>query len=147
VEGHDTWNKNVCNVRPQKEETKLTRLTFWGNNKKTIIDCGTPTVNLLTVKLLINSVVLTPLGVGHRIFLSQHPHDLPEFLHMKIENFPQDVIDQYKLHNKVGSMGFVILRVEKGMYGLPYANIITHKLLKERLERHGYTQSDKTPGF
>ena len=48
-----TYGKIVCNVRPQKEETNRTRLTFGGNNTYTEIDCGTPTANLLTVKLLL----------------------------------------------------------------------------------------------
>ena len=33
------------------------------------------------------------------------------------------------------------------MYGIPHAGIIAQKLLEERLEKHGYRQSDKTPGF
>ena len=37
--------------------------------------------------------------------------------------------------------------MEKGIYGLPHAGIISQKLLKERLEKHGYRQSDETPGF
>ena len=48
----------VCNVRPQKEEVNRTRLTFGGQNLDVPIDCGTPTASLLTIKLLLNSVVL-----------------------------------------------------------------------------------------
>ena len=33
------------------------------------------------------------------------------------------------------------------MYGLTHAGIISHTLLKEGLKKHGYRQSDKTPGF
>ena len=33
------------------------------------------------------------------------------------------------------------------MYGLPHAGIIAQKLLEERLAKHGYHQSDKTPGL
>ena len=33
------------------------------------------------------------------------------------------------------------------MYGLPYAGIIAQNLLEKRLEKEGYIQSDKTPGF
>ena len=33
------------------------------------------------------------------------------------------------------------------MYGLPHAGIIDQKLIEERLEKHGYLQSDKTTGF
>ena len=50
----------VCNVRPQKEEVNRTRLTFWGNNLSVPMDCGTPTADLLTAKLLLNSVISTP---------------------------------------------------------------------------------------
>ena len=50
--------------------------------------------------------------------------DRPEFLRTKIENFPDDVIEQYKLKDIVDAKGFVMIRVEKGMYGLPYAGII-----------------------
>ena len=80
-------------------------------------------------------------------FYLNTPMDRPEFLRMKLDNFPEDVIKQYGLMDKVDAKGFVILRVEKGMYGLPYAGIIAQKLLIERLEKHGYAQSDKTPGF
>jgi hypothetical protein len=73
--------------------------------------------------------------------------DRVEFLRMKIENFPEDVIKQYNLLDIVDSKGFVMIRVEKGMYGLPYAGIIAQQLLEKRLRAHGYTQSDKTPGF
>ena len=73
--------------------------------------------------------------------------DRTEFLRMKIENFPDDVITQYKLKDIVEAKGFVIIRVEKGMYGLPYACIIEQNLLEETSETHGYTQSDQTPGF
>ena len=45
---------------PQKEEINRTRLTFGGNNLSVDMDCGTPTADLLTVKLLINSVISTP---------------------------------------------------------------------------------------
>ena len=74
-----TYGKVVCNVRPKKEETNRTRLTFGGSNCVTAIDCGTPTANLLTVKLLFNSVVLTPgakfLGLDLKDFYLNTPMD------------------------------------------------------------------------
>ena len=146
-----TYGTIVCNVRPQKTETNRTRLTFGGSNCTTAIDCGTPTANLLTVKLLLNSVVSTPgakfLGLDLKDFYLNTPMDIPEFIRMKLDNFPDDVIEQNNLKEKVDAKGYVILRVEKGMYGLPYAGIIAQKLLEERLEKHDYKQSDTTPGF
>ena len=73
--------------------------------------------------------------------------DRPEFLRMKLDNFREDVIKQYGLREKVDVKGFVILRVEKGMCGLPHTGIIAQDLLAKRLNKAGYHQSDKTPGF
>ena len=60
--------------------------------------------------------------------------DIPEFIRMKLENFPDDD-KEYNLMEKVDAKGYVILRVEKGMHGLPYAGIIAQKLFEERLEK------------
>ena len=73
--------------------------------------------------------------------------DRPEFLRMKIETFPEDVITHYNLCDKTDENGFIFIRVELGMYGLPHAGIIAQKPLEERLAKHGYHQSDKIPGL
>ena len=91
------YSRIVCNVRPQKEETNRTRLTFGENNLSVDIDCGTPTADLLTVKLLLNSVISTPneklMTLDIIDFCLNTPIDKPEFLRMKLDHFPQDVID------------------------------------------------------
>ena len=66
---------------------------------------------------------------------------------MKLSNFPDDVIEEYKLNKLVDKNGFLFIRAENGMYRLPHAVIIAQKLLEESLKKHGYCQSDKTPGF
>ena len=73
--------------------------------------------------------------------------DRPEFLRTKIENFPDDVIEQRKLNDIVDAKGFVVIRIKRSMYSLPYGGIIAQKLLEERVEKHGYRQSNQTPGF
>ena len=96
-----TYGKIVCNISPQKTETNRTRLTFGGSNCIMAIDCGTPTANLLTVKLLLNSVVSTPgakfLGLDLKYFYLNTLMDIPEFIHMKLDNFPEDVIKKYNI--------------------------------------------------
>ena len=54
-----TYEKINCNVRPQKEEQNRTRLTIGGDRINYDGDCSTPIANLLTVKLLLNSVIST----------------------------------------------------------------------------------------
>ncbi len=56
----------TCLVRPKKtEEPNRTRLVAGGDKVNYPFDAGMPTANLLTVKLLINSVISTP---GARFF-------------------------------------------------------------------------------
>ena len=40
-----------------------------------------------------------------------------------------------------------MVRVQKGMHGLPQAGIIAQQLLKKRLNLKGYCQSDTNPGY
>ena len=143
--------KIVCNVRPQKAETNRTRLTFAGQNMDSGMDNGTPTADLLTVKLYLNSVISTPgarfMGIDIKNFYLNTPMDRPEYLKMKLDNFPDDVIEHYGLQEKADDRGFVVTRVEKGMYGLPHVGIIAQKLLEERLNKENYRQSATTPGY
>ena len=115
------------------------------------MDCGTPTASLLAIKLLLNSVISTPgakfLSLDLKDFYLNTPLDRPEYLRLRLANFPEDVIEHYNLKEKVDKKGFVFVKCVHGMYGLPHAGIIAQELLAERLEEEGYYQSDKTPGF
>ena len=66
---------------------------------------------------------------------------------MKISYFLDDVIEHYKLKDKVDAKGNVYVKCVRGMYGLPHAGIIAQQLLESRLNHHGYHQSRITPGF
>ena len=73
--------------------------------------------------------------------------DTYEYMRMKLDMFPDDVIEEYNLRDKVEPNGYVYIEVRKGMYGLPQACLLAQKLLKKRLAKHGYKQSDMTPGL
>ncbi len=66
---------------------------------------------------------------------------------MKHELFPEDIIQEYDLRNKVDATGNVHCEVQHGMYGLPQAGIIAQELLQEQLLKAGYHQSKVTPGY
>ena len=51
-----------------------------------------------------------------------------EYMHLEIEELPQDFIDEYTLQNKKTKDGYVYLEIRKGMYGLPQADILAQKL-------------------
>jgi hypothetical protein len=61
-----TYGLITCLVRPKKtEEPNRTRIVAGGDRVHYLFDTSTPTANLLTVKLLINSMISTP---GARFF-------------------------------------------------------------------------------
>jgi hypothetical protein len=66
---------------------------------------------------------------------------------MKLELFPQDVINEYGLQNKIDTDSNIFCKVKRGMYFLPQARILTQELLTKRLLKAGYIQSAITPGF
>ena len=55
-----TYARIVCNYRLEKADPNRVRITVGGNKINYSDDCGTPTADLLTVKLLLNSVISTP---------------------------------------------------------------------------------------
>ena len=50
----------VCVYRSEKKDPYRTRITMGGNLVNYPDDCGTPTADLLTVKLMFNSIISTP---------------------------------------------------------------------------------------
>ena len=62
-----TYRLITCLIRPEKiDKPNRTRLVVGGDRVHYPYDAGTPTANLLTIKLLINSVILMP---GARFFM------------------------------------------------------------------------------
>ena len=147
---HNKWQDSV-QLAAAKEEVFRTRLTIDGSRINIDMDCGTPTASLLTVKLLLNSIISTRgakfMTIDIKDFYLNTPMERPEYLRMKMANFPDDVIEHYKLKDKVDAKGNLYVKCMKGMYGLPHVGIIAQRLLEERLNKAGYHQSDRTPGF
>jgi hypothetical protein len=71
----------------------------------------------------------------------------PEFMHMKLAELPKEFAQIYKLHDLANAYGFISIKIQKGMYGLPQAGILVQELLKQCLNKHGYCQSPITPGL
>jgi hypothetical protein len=146
-----TYGRIVCAYRSEKKDPYRTRITMGGNLINYPGDCGTPTADLLTVKLMFNSIISTPnakfMTIDIKDFYLMTPMDRFEYFWMKLEFFPQDIIDEYGLRDKVDTDGNVFCEVRRGMYGLPQAGIIAQDLLTKRLHQAGYRQSKVTPGY
>jgi hypothetical protein len=147
-----TYGLITCLVRPKKtEEPNRTKLVAGGDRVHYPFDAGTPTANLLTVKLLINSVISTP---GRRFFTMDiknfylcMPMSQYEYMRLKLSDTPEGVIEHYKLRDIATPEGYDYCEIRQGMYGLPQAGIIAQELLAKRLKEHGYLQSKTMPGL
>ncbi len=147
-----TYGLITCLVRPEiTEEPNRTRLVAGGDRVHYLFDAGTPTADLLTIKLPINSVISTP---GARFFTMDiknfylcTPMSRYEYMRLKLSDMPEDVIKNYKLRDIATPDGHIYCKIQQGMYGLPQAGIIAQELLAKRLKEHGYSQSETTPGL
>jgi hypothetical protein len=63
-----------------------------------------------------------------------------EYVRIKIDDVPEEIIVEYNLRDKIASDGHVYVEIRKGMYGLPQAGILAQELLEKRLNEYGYSQ-------
>ena len=139
-----TYRKFVCDLKPNKEEKERTRLAVGGGRINYPDDCGTPTADLLTIKLLLNSTISTDgakfMTLDIKNFYLNTPLKRFEYLKLRLTDLHDDSIEQYDLKSKATANGYVYIEVRKGMYGLPQAGLLTQQLLTERLNKKGYKQ-------
>jgi hypothetical protein len=139
-------------IRPEKiDEPNRTSLVAGGNRVHYPGDAGTPTADLLTIKLLLNSIISTPnakfMTMDIKDFYLNTPMARYDYMRLRLADMPKDVIAHYKLDEIATPDGYIYCEIQKGMYGLPQARIIAQQLLEERLEKDGYRQSKITPGL
>jgi len=105
---------------------------------------------MVSSKILWNSVISTKdarfAGADIKNMYLEIPLDRYEDMRMPIALFPADIIEHYRLNDKVLN-DYVYMEIRKGMYGLLQAGILANKLLKECLARHGYFEQPHTPGL
>jgi hypothetical protein len=66
---------------------------------------------------------------------------------MNLDDFQDDIIEEYNLRKIATKDGCVIAECKKCVYGLPQAGILANKYLEKRLNEYGYFQSDFTNGL
>ncbi|KAL7476216.1 hypothetical protein ACHAW6_002092, partial [Cyclotella cf. meneghiniana] len=87
------------------------------------------------------------MSINIKDFYLKTPMKCYEYFCMKLELFPEDIIEEYDLRNKVDTNENVHCEVHCSMYGLPQAGIIAQELLEKRLLKAGYTYSKITPCY
>eukprot|EP00804_Cyclotella_cryptica_P007584 CCRYP_010663-RA/>CCRYP_010663-RA protein AED:0.17 eAED:0.17 QI:0/0/0/1/1/1/2/0/834 len=146
-----TYGCIIANYQPEKEDPYRIQLTVGGNRITYPGDCGTPTADMLTTKILLNSIISTKgarfMTINIEDFYLNTPMVRPEYMQLKLSDIPDHIIELYKLDKLVTTDGYVYVLIQKGMYGLPQVGIIAQQLLEKRLAIKGYGQSSITPGF
>ena len=146
-----TYVRFVCTYRPQKTEPNRTRMTAGGDRVNYPGEVSTDTAELTTVKALINSTLSKPKAkfccFDVKNFYLGTPMDRPEYARIHRNDIPLEIIDAYNLEHMFDEKGFVYIRIERGMYGLPQAGYIANKQLEKFLGRHGYHKKGHTPGL
>jgi hypothetical protein len=83
---------------------------------------------MVTVKIHLNSVVSTKSARYCTIDLKDFYLNTlmvhPKFMHMKLTELPKNFAQINKLHDLVNTNGFISIKIQKGMYGLPQTGIL-----------------------
>ena len=107
----------VVSYRSEEQDANRVRLTIGGNRVNYPGDYGTPTTNMLTIKLLLNSVISTPgekfMTIDIKDFYLNTLMMRYKYMRLKLEDLPEDVIKEYKLRDKVTKDGYVYLKTVK----------------------------------
>lgn len=145
-----TYVRVVVADRPRKAEEERVRVTVGGDKVDYPGEVSTKTSELVTAKVLLNSVISDP----DALFMCADVKDfylntnLPrkEYIKIPINIIPQEIIDLYNLMDLVVD-GYVYVEVSKGMYGLPQAGRVASDELLPRLKAAGYTPTGRVPGL
>ena len=148
-----TYGCFVCNYRPLKSEQYRVRLVVGGDGLDYNEDAGAPAASMLETKILLNSAISDAhkgakfFTLDIKDFFLATPMSQPEYMKIHIKNFPQDIIDQYGLLQKVTADGYVYVKIKKGMYGLKQAAVLAYDQLVEHLAPFGYYPCPQTTGI
>jgi hypothetical protein len=114
-------------------------------------DMGTPTADMTLVKILLNSIISTKdaqcVTLDIKDFYLNTPMKRYKYMHLKLAYIPEEIIEEYKLHEIVTDNGYVYCKIRKGMCSLPQAGLIAQELLEQQLSKVGYSQSKIIPGL
>jgi hypothetical protein len=143
-----TYTRFVATERPHKTEKKRVRLTIGGNLIHYPDKVGTPSADLSTVEILLNSVISTPNNRFATFDLKYVYLDTPttrkEYMWITITSIPQSINDQNYLLDLVQN-GFILVEISLDIYGLPNAGILAYNQLVTHLAKHGYVPCTHTP--
>ncbi len=106
----------VCvKYHPEKEDPNCTQVTVGVNLLHYPGNCGTPTVDMITAKLHLNSVISTKYTfyctIDLKDFYLNTQLDRPEYMGMKISDLPPDFVKAYNLIGLATNDGTIYVKI------------------------------------
>jgi hypothetical protein len=145
-----TYGSFVVDIKDHKEEIERTRSTVGGDQIEYPGDKSTRAAGLTMAKILINSVISTLgakfLAIVIKNFYLNTPLRRFEYMVINLASLPKETINKYYLI-QLSQDGKVNIEIQKGMYGLPQAGILTNELLQHNLTKDGYRPKTHTYGL
>ena len=145
-----TYLRIVSALKPHKKEKRRIRFTVGGDRIDYKGNVSTPTSDLTTVKILLNSVVSTPgaqfMTNDIQDFYLESEMPRYEYMWIPVKDIPDCIMEQYKLEGLIHN-GMILVKIRKGMYGLPQAGILAHERLVKHLSKYDYFPTQHTPGL
>ena len=128
-----TFGRVVADYHPDKSGPYCTRLTVGGDRVNYPGDCGTPTVSLTTVRLLLSITVSKIdahfITIDIKDYYLNTPMARCEYMHLKISDLPKSVVQQYNMEAKATRDWYVHVGIRRGVYGIPQAVLTAQHLL------------------
>jgi hypothetical protein len=124
-----TYVHIVVNICPQKAELHRLCYTVGGNLIEYSGNASTPTANITTLKLVINSMLSAPAATYSCFNISNFYLNTPmkgyEYMRIPVWAIPACIMEQDNLAPLVQNRS-VLVEIRKGMYGLPQAGLTTY---------------------
>ena len=116
------------NYKPEKEDPYRFLICVGGDRIHCPWDCVKPTVDMITVKLLLHIILLTPnakfMLIDIKDLYLNTPMPCYKYTRIKLSDLPDDMIRQYNLRGKLTKYGYVYTETCRGMYGITAAGIL-----------------------
>ena len=128
-------------------EVYRVRGTYGGNKSDYEGDVTAWTADLSTVKMLLNSVISTDsqwMTADITDFYLGTPLERPEYMRIHRKQIPQEIQTKYNLTSLWKDDQFMV-KIVKGIYGLPQAGKLAQERLFKHLSEHGYYECPNTP--
>jgi hypothetical protein len=140
----------VAAIKQNKTNKYRIRFTAGGNLIDYRGDVATTTVDLTTVKCLLNSVVSEQgakfMTMDISDFYLNTPMQHYEYMQIPTSAIPACIMSEYKLEPLIHN-GFIVVKLRKGIYGLPQAGLLADLQLKKHLAAHDYHPITHTAGL